>query len=195
MDKKYDVSLDFDEEVEKLFRDGVYLGRGHNGVVFSLPGKKIIKIFYDKTICLKEANILKKVKGSKYFPKIIKHGDKYIIREIVDGIRLDHYIKKNGLTKALCKQIYDLFREFKKLRFTKLDIRCRDIYVNEDGNIKVIDPKDNYTRKKDYPRHLMKGLEKIGALEIFLGNIKEIDKSIFKFWKLKIEKYFKFNIK
>lgn len=195
MDKKYDVSLDFDEEVEKLLREGEYLGRGHNGVVFLLPGRRIIKIFYEKKICLKEADILKKVKGSKYFPKIIKHGDKYIIRELVDGIRLDQYIKKHGLNKRLSKQIYRVLQEFKKLRFTKLDIRCRDLYVDDSGNIMVIDPKDNYTRRREYPRHLMKGLEKIDVLDDFLKFIKQFDKNLFKSWKVKINKYFKFNVK
>lgn len=195
MDKKYDVSLDFDESVEELFRKAEYLGRGHNGIVFLLPGKKIIKIFYDKKTCLMEAEILKKVKGSKYFPKIVKHGDKYIIRELVDGIRLDKYIKKMGLTKSLSSQLYDLIREFKKLKFTKLDIRCRDIYVDDRGNIRVIDPKDNYTRRKSYPRHLMKGLNNIGVLDTFIENIKDLDKNLAKFWKTRIDKYFKFNMK
>ncbi|WP_238905534.1 MULTISPECIES: protein kinase [Clostridium] len=195
MDKKYDVSLDFDEEVEKLFRQGEYLDRGHNGVVYLLPGKKIIKIFYDKKICLKEAYTLKKAKGSKYFPKMTKYGDYYIIREMVDGIRLDKYIKKVGLTKDISRQLYDLIKEFKRLKFTKLDIRCRDIYVDDKGNIRVIDPKDNYVRRREYPRHLMKGLEGVDALESFLENIKEFDRNVAKMWKSKIDKYFKLNIK
>jgi hypothetical protein len=59
----------------------------------------------------------------------------------------------------------------------------------------VIDPKDNYVRRREYPRHLMKGLEGVDALESFLENIKEFDRNVAKVWKSKIDKYFKLNIK
>ncbi|WP_238882461.1 protein kinase [Clostridium sp. YIM B02551] len=193
MDKKYDVSLELDDEVENLLKEGEYLGRGHNGIVYLLPGKKIIKIFYDKKICLKEAQVFKRAKGSKYFPKIIKHGDKYIIRELVEGVRLDKYIKENGLTKELTKELYKVIKEFKKLQFTKLDIRCRDVYVDGKGNIKIIDPKNSYSRKKSYPRHLMKGLEKLDVLEVFVENLKKTDTRVAKEWMDKFKKYFKLN--
>ena len=39
----------------------------------------------------------------------------------------------------------------------------------------VIDPKQCYKRKVNYPRHLMKGLEIIGVLESFLEDLRLID--------------------
>lgn len=191
MARTYAYSADFDKEVESLFKDAKLLGEGHNGIVYEVPGNKAIKIFTDKNICKSEADILYKVKKSKYFPRIYKNGEYYILREMVNGKRLDHYIQENGLSQQLIYNLYRLINEFKALKFTKLDARCRDIYVNENERVKVIDPKQCYKRKVDYPRHLMKGLEGIDCLEIFLSGIYSIDKKTAQEWNKKIDQYFK----
>ena len=191
MARTYAYSADFDKELESLFKDAKLLGEGHNGIVYEVPGNKAIKIFTDKNICKSEADILYKVKKSKYFPRIYKNGEYYILREMVNGKRLDHYIQENGLSQQLIYNLYRLINEFKALKFTKLDARCRDIYVNENERVKVIDPKQCYKRKVDYPRHLMKGLEGIDCLEIFLSGIYSIDKKTAQEWNKKIAQYFK----
>ena len=191
MARTYAYSADFDKELESLFKDAKLLGEGHNGIVYEVPGNKAIKIFTDKNICKSEADILYKVKKSKYFPRIYKNGEYYILREMVNGKRLDHYIQENGLSQQLIYNLYRLINEFKALKFTKLDARCRDIYVNENERVKVIDPKQCYKRKVDYPRHLMKGLEGIDGLEIFLSGIYSIDKKTAQEWNKKIDQYFK----
>ena len=191
MARTYAYSADFDKELESLFKDAKLLGEGHNGIVYKVPGNKAIKIFTDKNICKSEADILYKVKKSKYFPRIYKNGEYYILREMVNGKRLDHYIQENGLSQQLFYNLYRLINEFKALKFTKLDARCRDIYVNENERVKVIDPKQCYKRKVDYPRHLMKGLEGIDCLEIFLSGIYSIDKKTAQEWNKKIDQYFK----
>lgn len=191
MARTYAYSADFDKELESLFKDAKLLGEGHNGIVYEVPGNKAIKIFTDKNICKSEADILYKVKKSKYFPRIYKNGAYYILREMVNGKRLDHYIQENGLSQQLIYNLYRLINEFKALKFTKLDARCRDIYVNENERVKVIDPKQCYKRKVDYPRHLMKGLEGIDCLEVFLSGIYSIDKKTAQEWNKKIDQYFK----
>lgn len=191
MARTYAYSADFDKELESLFKDAKLLGEGHNGIVYEVPGNKAIKIFTDKNICKSEADILYKVKKSKYFPRIYKNGEYYILREMVNGKRLDHYIQENGLSQQLIYNLYRLINEFKALKFTKLDARCRDIYVNENERVKVIDPKQCYKRKVDYPRHLMKGLEGIDCLEVFLSGIYSIDKKTAQEWNKKIDQYFK----
>ena len=190
MARTYAYSADFDKEVESLFKDAKLLGEGHNGIVYEVPGNKAIKIFINKKVCKSEAKILYKVKKSKYFPNIYKNGDFYILREMVHGKRLDHYIEENGLSQQLIYNIYILIKEFKYLKFTKLDARCRDIYVNKDERVKVIDPKQCYKRKVDYPRHLMKGLDGKDVLEEFLRGIYIIDRRKAEEWKKKINLYY-----
>ncbi|AGX44999.1 hypothetical protein [Clostridium saccharobutylicum] len=189
MKKNFAYSADFDEITEKLFREANYLGQGNNGVVYELPNKKVIKIFLKQKVCNDEGSILAKTNGSKYFPYMYKKGKLYVVRDMVEGERLDEYIKESGLSNSLIENIYQLLLEFKKLKFKKLDTRCKDIYVSEDEKLMIIDPKKAYTRKVDYPRHLMKGLNRIGVLEEFLEGINKIDSRKAKMWRLKFKKY------
>lgn len=190
MARTYAYSADFDKDIEGLFKDAKLLGEGHNGIVYEVPGNRAIKIFTDKNVCKSEAEILYRVKKSKYFPRIYKNGDYYILRDMVNGIRLDDYIKENGLSQQLIYNLYRLINEFKALKFTKLDARCRDIYVNKNERLMVIDPKQCYRRKVDYPRHLMKGLDGIDVLEEFLRGIYIIDKRRGSEWEQKINQYY-----
>lgn len=190
MARTYAYSADFDKDIESLFKEAKLLGEGHNGIVYEVPGNKAIKIFTDKNVCKSEADILYRVKKSKYFPRIYKSGDYYILRDMVNGIRLDDYIKENGLSQQLIYNLYRLINEFKSLKFTKLDARCRDIYVNKNERLMVIDPKQCYRRKVDYPRHLMKGLDGIDVLEEFLRGIYIIDKRRGSEWEYKINQYY-----
>lgn len=189
MKKKFGYSADFDDNTEILFRESIYLGEGNNGVVYKLPENKVVKIFLTQKVCNDESSILLKTNGSKYFPRIYKRGKLYIIRDMVNGERLDDYIKKNGLSKKLTVNIYFLLQEFKRLKFRKLDTRCKDIYVSSDQELMIIDPKQAYKRKVDYPRHLMKGLKKIGVLDEFLLEIKTINKNKAIIWKEKFEEH------
>ena len=189
MPRTYCYCANFDAKTEQLFRDAKYLGEGHNGIVYEVPGNKALKIFQQKQICKEEADILMKVRKSRCFPRIVSYGDYYILREMIDGERLDHYIKKNGLSERLAKNIIKTMKEFKNLKFTKIDARCRDLYVTENEVIKVIDPKQCYRRKVTYPRHLMKGLEAIGALDDFMNIVKKQDIKLYRFWKKSYDNY------
>lgn len=189
MKKNFAYSVDFDESTEKLFREADYLGQGNNGIVYELPDKKAIKIFLRKKVCKDEGNILTKTNGSKYFPRLYKKGKLFVIRDLVEGNRLDKYIKHNGLSEILITNIFDLLLEFERLRFKRLDIRCKDIYVLDNGRLMIIDPKKAYTRNVNYPRHLMKGLNKIGVLENFFEGVRKIDLKKSVSWELKFKRY------
>lgn len=189
MVRTYAYSANFDRETEKLFRKASFLGEGHNGIVYELPENKAVKIFQEVKVCKAEAEILNMVSKSTYFPNVYSVGELYMVREKIDGERLDHFVKKNGMNRELAKNLYKLIEEFKRLRFTKLDIRCRDIYVKENLSIRVIDPKACYKKKVSYPRHLMKGLKKIECLENFLNYVKDIDKRCGEHWEKKMNQY------
>lgn len=188
MPRTYAYSANFDSETEKLLREAKFLGEGHNGIVFELPDNKALKIFTEEKCCREEGETLKSVNKSKYFPKIYKMGSNYILREKVYGERLDEYIRKNGLNFEVSKSIHDLLNEFRKLNFTKIDIRCRDIYVNK-NKVMIIDPKHYYRRKVNYPRHLLKGLHKLGVLKDFIYYIKKIDLKEGLEWESKFKNY------
>lgn len=165
------------------------LGKGHNGIVYLLPDNKVIKVCYVMKDFHGEAYILKKVKGNKYFPRIYEVGGNYMIRDYVDGITLKSYIKKNGLSRKLTLEIIELLKEFKKLKFRKIDVRCKDVYVQPNGKLMVIDPQKFYSKERDFPRHLSKGLYKLNVLDDFLCILKYEEPSLYKKWAYKIRRY------
>jgi serine/threonine protein kinase len=166
-----------------------FLGKGHNGIVYRLPDGNVIKICYVMKDFHGEAHILKKVRGSKYFPKLYEVGGNYMIRDYVDGIPLNKYIKKNGLSKKLVIDLLAMLKEFEKLKFTKLDIRCKDIFIDSTGKLMVIDPQKFYSKKRDFPRHLSKGLYKLGVLDDFLCILKYENPKLYRNWVFKIRNY------
>lgn len=189
MKRYHCYSAAFDEKTEALFKDAKFLGQGNNGVVYSLPGNKVVKIFVEESVCKDESRILAKSKGSKYFPKIYKRGKFYIVREKVHGVQLDKYIKAHGLNKELTLNIYKLTKEFKRLGFSKIDTRCKDVMVGKYNEVMLIDPKKAFTRRVNFPRHLMKGLLKLKVLDEFFSYMVDIDKNKGEEWKRKFEKY------
>lgn len=197
MSKNFDYSSsEVSKELEGELRNGEKIGEGHNGIVFLLSNNKTVKFFRRHQAWIDEAYILKRVKGSRFFPKVYEVGDNYIVRDFVDGERLDKYLKDNRMDKTLAIEIYTMICEFQKLKFKRLDIRCKDLFYNtKTKKIMVIDPKKNYIKKVEYPRHLMKGLWKRGVLEDFLDIVKDINSEKSMFWKYKINRYLKYNKK
>ncbi len=80
--------------------------------------------------------------------------------------------------------------EFERLGFKRIDIRCKDIYIQDDYTLKIIDPKNNYKKKRvSFPRHLFKGLFKRDELNRFLNYVAEIDEKRAHIWREKFEIY------
>ncbi len=193
--EKQEYYIDLNNKAEKMLRKGEFLGSGHNGIVYLLPDKKVIKIFKEKKVCKKEREILQKTNNSKYFPKVYDYGEYFILREYIRGERLDHYIKQNGINKRLTHNIIKLIKEFERLKFKKLDIRCKDIYVDKKYKLRIIDPKNNYSKTVVYPRHLMKGLNKLKVLDDFLIHVEKEELKYYNLWSTRMKDYLEKGIK
>ena len=140
-------------------------------------------------MCAQEYSILIRTKNSKFFPIVYEYGPYYIVRDYASGERLDKYIKKHGINIEISRNIVKLIEEFKRLKFKRLDIRCKDLYLQDDFSIKVIDPKNNYSKKVIYPRHLMKGLNNLGVLEEFLSVVRDENSEIYELWNFNFKQY------
>lgn len=159
------------------------LGEGNHGKVYLIANDRVIKICRDSKSCIFESFILTRTSGSRHFPRIYDYDEHYIIRDYIGGEPLTKYIKANGINDDIIHSLIELLEEFIKLGFTKLDVRCRDLMLQPDGNIMVIDPKSNYTRNMGYPRHLMKGLKKLGVLDEFIKTLKQERPDLYDMWK------------
>lgn len=177
--KNFDVNL----------LDCKLLGEGHNGIIYLLPDRKAIKICYNIRSCKKEYEILRRIRKNKYFPRVYGMMGNYMIRDYVDGITLNKHIKKHGLSKELTIQLIELIEEFQRLGFKKIDTRCKDIMIQPEGSLMVIDPKKFYSKKRDFPKHLSKGLYKLGVLDCFMETVREERPKLYNQWNNKISEY------
>ncbi len=100
-------------------------------------------------------------------------------------------ISNQGFNDELGKTIIEIFTEFIIIKFKKIDLRCKDIFVQPNGDLKVIDPKKFYTKDRDFPRHLSKGMYKLKILDPFLEVLKTDDPTLFESWTPKIMDYIK----
>ncbi len=189
MSRHFTNPIYLSERIENVIRSSEYLGKGNNGVVYQIDNNKIIKIFNDSKVCRKEYEVLSKSHKCQSFPRVYGYGKYYIIRDYVDGIRLDKYLRKNDFNLELTENIVKLMKDFKKMHYKKIDIRCKDLYVQNDYTIKVIDPKNNFDRNVPYPRHLMKGMHKRNRLESFLFYVNQIDHKLYDYWSNNIIEY------
>lgn len=159
-----------------------YLGSGHSGSVYLMPNGKCIKVCHKSKSCKHEYEIYKKVEGSCHFPKAYKVTSQYLIRDYVGGRCVINYIKKNGMSKTLARNLIELINDFKSLGFTRLDMRLPHIFVQKDMSIMVIDPRCTYSRKVPYPYHMIKGLKRLGVLKSFLNVLKSEYPDLYNKW-------------
>lgn len=189
MSRHFTNKIYLSEDIENLIKVSEFLGKGNNGVVYRIDEKKIIKIFNEEKVCKKELSILKASSKCSSFPQVYGYGDYFIIRDFVDGIRLDKYLNKNTINQEIVESIVNLIKDFKRLHYKKLDIRCKDLYVQDDFSLRVIDPKNNYSKTMDYPRHLMKGIYKRNQIGPFFFYLQKIDTELYEKWKKKFQLY------
>lgn len=175
--KKYIDTFDFN------LLDCKCIGKGHNGTIYMLPDGRVIKICLTRESCIKEYYILYRASESVYFPKVYGICGNYMIRDYVEGTLLSDYIKQNGLPYDIKMKIFLLFDEFEQLKFIKKDLRCKDIMVQKSNNIMVIDPKRFYSLKREYPKHLFKGLKNYGVYDEFLKTAYEERRDLYEKWR------------
>lgn len=189
MSRHFTNKIYLSEDIENLIKASEFLGKGNNGVVYRIDEKKIIKVFNEEKVCKTELEILKGSSRCASFPQVYGYGDYFIIRDFVEGIRLDKYLNRNPINREIVQSIVDLIEDFKKLHYKKLDIRCKDLYVQEDFSLRVIDPKDNYHKTMNFPRHLMKGIYKRNQIGYFFFYLHQIDKELCEKWKKQFKEY------
>lgn len=183
MAKRLKVNMECAKKLGIDLRHCKFLGQGSYGQVFLLPDGNVIKIFKDEESCIKEYMILQSVEGSKHFPHAFQCFGNCMIREYVGGMPLIDYLKKYKMSRRLAANLIYLIEDFKFLGFTRLDIRCSHIFVNEDESVMVIDPRNHYTDVAAYPKKMLAKLKKIHSIGIFMDVLKEEFPYIYDHWK------------
>lgn len=159
-----------------------FLGKGKEGAVYLTPEGYALKIFYSKRKAFDEAKLLEQVNDSRFFPKVLFIANNMILRDFVQGYNLYDYIKKNNLSYNLSTEIIDLIEDFKRLKFTRLDIRNAHIFVDENEKIQVIDPRKVFVKNIPFPKEIIKVLVKLNVFDDFLKHLLNYKPDLLNYW-------------
>lgn len=171
------------------------LGSGYEGSVYLTPEGYALKIFAKRKNAQEEAEILERGKDSRFFPNVIFLADNMILREYVCGENLGKFIKDNGLSYNLSKEIIELIEDFKRLEFTRINIRNDHIFVDGNEKIQIIDPRKNYIKSTPYPKDIISILVKLDLFDVFLKNLMDYKPSLLRYWIEGFEYYKKMSKK
>ena len=158
------------------------LGKGAEGTVYLTPEGFALKIFYKNKNARQEVEILEKAAESRFFPNVLFIANNMVLREYVKGITLKEYLIEHGLSYKLSTEIIDLIEDFKALKFSRINMRNAHIFVDENENIKVIDPRKTYKKYTPYPKDIVKILVELNIFDDFLKNLLEYKSNLVSYW-------------
>jgi len=158
------------------------IGKGVHGSVYKMDKNRCIKICGKSVDMQMEYHVLKHTKGYRQFPKVYECKNNYMIREFIDGQDIKSYIEENGFDNKLAKELTKLIKVFIKLKFTRIDIRMREVFVTKDHKIRIVDTTRYLDKVKLYPKKMLRALNELGYLKQYMKFLKENYPKFYKAW-------------
>lgn len=159
------------------------IGKGRQGAVFKVTDDICVKVFGNQEDCDREHYALSLGKDRNLFPKIYEKGKLYIAMEMVKGVDLREYLQSQPLTKQLSAKLINLLITFKEIGYERIDHHKRQIYLQQDGCLKVIDVARTVWRDRvyPYPRKLLNSLGEDNKNQ-FLSHVQELNPQLYEEW-------------
>lgn len=160
------------------------MGKGRQGAVFQVNDAICVKVFGNTEDCDREYYALSLGQKTDLFPKLYGKGPLYIAMEIINGVDVREYLQSQPLTKTLSAKLIEMLLTFKRIGFERIDHHKRQIFIQSDGNLKVIDVARTVWRDRvyPYPRKLLNSLgEENKAL--FLAHVQEMSPELYEEWR------------
>ncbi|MEH7223920.1 hypothetical protein V7112_08870 [Bacillus sp. JJ1566] len=168
------------------------IGKGVHGAVFQVNEDVCVKIYGEEDVCARELYALNLGQNTSLFPKVFCSGPNYIAMEMVYGIDLREYLQSQPLTKNLSEKLIHLLTTYKEIGLERIDHHKRHIFVQDDGNLKVLDVGTTVWRNRvyPYPRKLLNSLGN-QYQELFLEHVREMAPDLHDEWQeyIEMEKY------
>jgi predicted Ser/Thr protein kinase len=160
------------------------IGKGRQGAVFKINDEMCMKVYGDEEDCAREHYAMSLGQHTSLIPKIYCKGKNFIVMEMVHGIDLREYLQTQPLTKELSYRLIEMLLTFKKIGYERIDHHKRQIYLQQDGSLKVIDVGRTVWRNRiyPYPRKLLRSLGKDHEA-VFLQHVKEMAPELYNEWK------------
>jgi predicted Ser/Thr protein kinase len=161
----------------------VMMGKGRQGAVFQISDDICVKVFGNTEDCDREYYALSLGQQTSLFPKLYGKGPLYIVMEIIRGVDLREYLQSQPLTQALSAKLIEMLITFKKIGYERIDHHKRQIYLQPDGSLKVIDVARTIWRDRvyPYPRKLLTSLGEENKA-IFMAHVQEMAPELYMEW-------------
>lgn len=161
----------------------VMLGKGRHGAVFQLTDDICLKIFGNSEDCDREYQALSMGQNTNLFPKLYAKGPLYIAMEIIRGVDLREYLQSQPLTEALSAKLIEMLITFKAIGYERIDHHKRQIYLQPDGSLKVIDVARTIWRDRvyPYPRKLLTSLGEENKA-VFMSHVQDMAPELYQEW-------------
>jgi predicted Ser/Thr protein kinase len=161
----------------------VMMGKGRQGAVFQISDDICVKVFGNTEDCDREYYALSLGQQTSLFPKLYGKGPLYIVMEIIRGVDLREYLQSQPLTQALSAKLIEMLITFKKIGYERIDHHKRQIYLQPDGSLKVIDVARTIWRDRvyPYPRKLLTSLGEENKA-IFMAHVQEMAPDLYMEW-------------
>jgi hypothetical protein len=159
------------------------IGKGRQGAVFQISDDICVKVFGNEEDCEREHYALSLGQNTNLFPRIHAKGPLYIAMDLITGVDVREYLQSQPLTPELSYKLIEMLITFKKIGFERIDHHKRQIFIQLDGSLKVIDVARTVWRDRvyPYPRKLLTSLgEKNKA--IFLSHVQEMAPELYAEW-------------
>ena len=78
-------------------------------------------------------------------------GPLYIAMDFISGIDVREYLQSQPLTEELSMKLIQMLITFKEIGYERIDHHKRQIYIQSDGSLKVIDVARTVWRDRVYP--------------------------------------------
>ncbi|PKG24342.1 RIO2 family protein [Niallia nealsonii] len=164
------------------------MGKGRQGAVFQLSEEECVKVFGNEEDCEREYFALSLGQHTELFPKVYEKGPNFISMEIIKGVDMREYLQSQPLTPELSNKLIDMLIIFKEIGFERIDHHKRQIFIQPDGSLKVIDVARTVWRDRvyPYPRKLLTSLGTKNK-EVFLAHVQVEAPALYEEWKYFID--------
>ena len=164
------------------------IGKGSQGAVFQISDDRCVKIYVNPNAAIKEGKALEAAKDLNIVPQLFEVGPNYVVMEYLKGQNLKDYLKQTKrLPETITKQIIMIRKELKRVGFTRIKTSIGHFIVTEGDVLKAIDHSDGLTMNDPYNPKMFLDLKKLGLLNTFLEQAKEIDPESYEDWQNNID--------
>jgi len=166
----------------------VMIGKGRQGAVFQYTDDICIKVFGNAEDCEREYYALSLGQQTDLFPRLYDKGKLYIAMEIIKGVDVREYLQSQPLTEELSLKLINMLITFKEIGYDRIDHHKRQIYLQPDGSLKVIDVARAVWRDRvyPYPRKLLTSLGEKNK-KIFMTHVQQLKPELYNEWMYYIQ--------